>query len=724
MSAPTAPAARPTRPEAPAPAGLAGVDLFVTAIARAIQRHQAYPADSPLCAEAVTSCLRALTGLTDRETICLRVQGGRLLADDEPVQTSQLVAADLARRFRRSGVAAVTFERDVTAREITRFCRELLRRDDREAVLDPLADVLMQYGVEHIQAAAAPRAEILELGVPSVDRLPLVEHQRARQQDAVATGAAVHLYPPDKGWVRVDPAAALREASLLDLVLLVEDPAALAIMLVQLSEDGTTGNPADALADKVEEISGLIARLEPALVEHMFKRLAQSVLALDEGRRQQLLRDTVLPGLLEGRADGSLLRHFPDLDLADSLSLLLDLQVAAPEMLRSAFERLDLSTERQSRVKPLIDERVTSWKRHERPSDDLKPGEIDGLTEGGLRISANAGTSFTGFAGYDVSFDPATRAAIAESLAEANVPSPAVLKLQCARDVLAVEPNPEVAGTLVTLAGGLLAELSARHDWPTWARFVASFRALADAAQAERPEVADLVRALLATLATPEVCVEMASLGDKASDGGAEAAGVLAALGSEAGPAMVVALGRADERGRKALVKLAATNAAVLAPALVPALATAEPSVVRHAVQIIGHGGPGMASVLAQLVSHADTSVAREAFKGLSRIGTDDALAAVSSALARGGAHHAQAEEAFWRFPVGAARDEAARLLGDHEFVRRQPDTAGALLARLSDGDAARAATLARPLSSLRYRFWSPGLMRLGKKAATAARKS
>jgi hypothetical protein len=142
----------------------------------------------------------------------------------------------------------------------------------------------------------------------------------------------------------------------------------------------------------------------------MFKRLAQSVLALDEGRRQQLLRDTVLPGLLEGRADGSLLRHFPDLDRADSLSLLLDLQVAAPEMLRSAFERLDLSAERQSRVKPLIDERVTSWSRQERPSDDLKPGEIDGLTEGGLRISADAGTSFTGFAGYEVSFDPATSA--------------------------------------------------------------------------------------------------------------------------------------------------------------------------------------------------------------------------------------------------------------------------------------------------------------------------
>lgn len=724
MSTSTASAPRPARPEAPAPAGLAGVDLFVTAIARAIQRHQAYPADSPLCAEAVTSCLRALTGLTDREAIALRVQGGRLLADDEPVQTSQLVAADLARRFRRSGVASVTVDRDVTAREITRFCRELLRRDDREATLDPLADVLMQFGVEHIHAAAAPRAEVLELGVPSADRLPLVAHQRARQEDAVATGPGVHLYPPDKGWVRVDPAAALREASLLDLVLLVEDPAALAGMLVQLSEDGSTGNPADALADKVEEISGLIARLEPSLVEHMFKRLAQSVLALDEGRRQQLLRDTVLPGLLEGRADGSLLRHFPDLDLADSLSLLLDLQVAAPEMLRSAFERLDLSEERQTRVKPLIDERVASWSRQVRQTEDLKPGEIDGLTEGGLRISAEAGTSFSGFASYDVSYDPVTRAAIAASLAEANAISPAVLKLQCARDLLAVEPNPEVAGTLVTVVGGLLAELSARHDWATWSRYVASFRAVADAAHDERPEVADLVLALLGTLATPEVCAEMAAVAEKSSDGGVEAASVLAALGRDAGPAIVAALGKADERGRKSLVKLAATNAAVLAPALAPALATAEPVVVRHAVQIIGHGGAGMAAVLAPLVSHADTWVAREAFKSLSRIGTDDALAAVSSALMRGGAHHAQAEEAFWRFPAAAARDEAARLLADRNFVRRQPEIAGALLTRLSDGDAARAATLARPLAPLRFHFWNPSLMRLGRKAAAAARRS
>jgi hypothetical protein len=209
----------------------------------------------------------------------------------------------------------------------------------------------------------------------------------------------------------VDPASSLRETSLLDLVLLVEDPAALAGMLVQLSEESPMGDPADALAEKVEEISGLISRLEPTLVEQLFARLARSVLALDSDRRQQLLRDTVLPGLLEGRADGRLLRHFPDLELADSLSLLLDLQVAAPEMLRSAFERLDLPSDRQARMKPIIDERVAARRRDARATDDLRPGAIDGLADGGIRVEG-AGKDFRTFTTFDLSLDPATRTAL------------------------------------------------------------------------------------------------------------------------------------------------------------------------------------------------------------------------------------------------------------------------------------------------------------------------
>ena len=723
MSSPVANRQTGVRTDPPGGTPQSGIDPVVTALARAIQRHQAYPPDSPLCAEAVASCTRALQALADREAITFRSQLGRLTVDDDPVQSSPLVAGELSRRFRRAGIAAATFDRETSAREIARFCRELVRRDDRHAACEPLQDALMQYGVERISVTTSPRAEILELGVPAPSRLPLLAHQRARQAEAVTTGPAVHLYPQDKGWVRVDPASSLKETSLLDLVLLVEDPAALAGMLVQLSEESPMADAADALAEKVEEISGLISRLEPTLVEQLFARLARSVLALDSQRRQQLLRDTVLPGLLEGRADGRLLRHFPDLELADSLSLLLDLQVAAPEMLRTAFERLDLPSERQARMKPIIDERVAARRRETRATDDLRPGAIDGLADGGIRVEGT-GKDFRTFTTFDLSLDAATRTALGNIAAGVDATDLTLAKLTCVRDVLGVEANPEVTAALVTLAGGLLAEIESRKDWLAYAALVSSFGALSQSAQEERPEVADQVRGMLAALATSDLCLQLAHLAEASPDFSSQAAAMFAALGPGAGPAIAGALGGADDRMRRALVKLAAAQAPALTPALLPALAAPDPIVVRHVVQIIGHAGPGVESTLAPLVAHADEWVARETCRALARIGTAEALAAVSAALTRGGRHHALAEEALWRFPVPAARDEARRLLSDRDFVRRQPGVARALLVRFAEGDARQAAALARPLASLRFHLWRPSLMRLGQTASAVARRA
>ena len=41
-----------------------------------------------------------------------------------------------------------------------------------------------------------------------------------------------------------------------------------------------------------------------------------------------------------------MLRDFPDMDLAESICLLLDLETAAPELLTTALARLDLPAER------------------------------------------------------------------------------------------------------------------------------------------------------------------------------------------------------------------------------------------------------------------------------------------------------------------------------------------------------------------------------------------
>ena len=459
-------------------------------------------------------------------------------------------------------------------------------------------------------------------------------------------------------------------------------------------------------------------------MEQLFARLARSVLALDAERRQQLLRDTVLPGLLEGRADGSLLRHFPDLELADSLSLLLDLQVAAPEMLRTAFDRLDLSTERQARLRPIIDERVAARTRGERPSDDLRPGAIDGLADGGIRVEGTPGKDFSTFATFDLSIDVSTREALAAIVGEVDATDMTLARLTCLRDVLSVEPNPEVAAGLVTRAGSVLAEIVGRKDWSLSTALVASFRELVRAGQEERPEVADQVRAMLAGLASAGLCLELARLAEASPEDGDQARALFAALGPDAGPAVVAALGQADDRARRSLVKLAATSAEALAPALMPALSSADAGLVRHTVQIIGHAGPGVEAALAPLVSHADEWVAREACRALARLGTPEALGAVSAALVAGGRQHALAEEAFWRFPVALSREEARRLLGDWDFVRRRPTVARALLSRFADADTQQAAAVAGPLAPLRFHVWRPALMRLGRTAATVSRRT
>ena len=109
-----------------------------------------------------------------------------------------------------------------------------------------------------------------------------------------------YLYPPDKGWVRLDPGQSLDTVSLVDLVVLVEDPADVASMLLRLTDDDIPGvdTRQTALERKFSDVTMLFSALDPRLAQVMFGRLARAVLKLDPDRRNNLLQRTVLPGLL------------------------------------------------------------------------------------------------------------------------------------------------------------------------------------------------------------------------------------------------------------------------------------------------------------------------------------------------------------------------------------------------------------------------------------------
>ena len=131
----------------------------------------------------------------------------------------------------------------------------------------------------------------------------------------------------------------------------------MATMLLRLTDDDPVGaiSGDQALEQKFSDVAMLFSALDGHLARVMFGKLARAVLALDAGRRTALLRRTILPGLLDGRADGAVLRDFPDPDLAESLCLLMELEAAAPEVRDAALHRLDLP----GRAPP--DRRRRSW---------------------------------------------------------------------------------------------------------------------------------------------------------------------------------------------------------------------------------------------------------------------------------------------------------------------------------------------------------------------------
>src|SRR5207344_897840 len=109
--------------------------------------------------------------------------------------------------------------------------------------------------------------------------------------------------------------------SLVDLAVLVDDPSEVASMLLRLTDDDPVGPVGEeareaALQQKFSDVAMLFAALDPRLARVMFGKLARAVLALEPERRNDLLRRTILPGLLDGRVESTVLHDFPDLDLA------------------------------------------------------------------------------------------------------------------------------------------------------------------------------------------------------------------------------------------------------------------------------------------------------------------------------------------------------------------------------------------------------------------------
>ena len=720
---PVADAARPgTEAQGWRPPDLAAVEELLQRLARAVRQFHTYPPTSPLCVDAIAACHKASVSLQGRGQLIFRVTPRELLVDDVGIGAGTVIEHELVRRLHRAHVGGLAVDRGASPRDFSQFCSDLIRCHDA-ATKTSLAELLASHGVDKIVPRMTPRPEVLAIGAPPAPLRSLVEHERSRRQALLVPGGAFnHMYPPDKGWVRLDPAASSDAISLADLAILVEDPAEFATMLLRLTDDDPAGSGAHqtALEQKFSDVATLFASLDPRLARLMFAKLARAVLDLEPERRKELLQRTILPGLLDGRVDGTVLKDFPDLDLAESLCLLLELETAAPEVLTAALNRLELPEDRRMTVVPLLEARLRGGELAGTSAEARqKESSIDRFARKLIRIDPADGKSFAEFAAFDLSIDGQTAATIARVRETIGTTDLLVIQLECLSSLVRLEPNPSVVKMFLGRILGPLEELERASRWADLATWIARYWQLADAVREPRPEVAEAIGKALDAFCTRDHAMRLIELYDTDVKGRAAAGALLEAFGVAIAPVLVALFDDPAVQSKVLpLVQLMSEHAKLLGPALAAQVGRGGIAATRAIVGVLGFAGAGYETAVAAQLGHRDEQTVREALRALARIGTSRAAAAVAVQI-RDGSRSVQdiAEEALWGFPASQANAQLRELIARRDFVLHNPQIAERLLDRATRTKVSGLEQALAGLAPLRFRFWNPSLMRVGRKA-------
>jgi len=705
---------------APAPAATeSSTEGVLKLLARAIRQFHTYPATSPICVEAITACHDALAALPLRDRLTFRVTPHDLIVDETAIGAGTVIEHELTRRLFRARVASIDIDRAATPRDLSRFCIDLVSADELEREGVTFAERLTEHGVTTITVGMAHRPAVLDVGAPAPATQDLLAHERVRRATLTQKDAPVsYLYPPDKGWVRLDPGQSLDSVSLVDLVVLVEDPAEIAGMLLNLTDDEIPGvdTRQTALERKFSDVTLLFSALDPRLAQVMFNRLARAVLKLDPERRNNLLQRTVLPGLLDGRNEGRVLRDFPDMELADAICLLLDLETAAPEVLSAALNRLDLTPDRRAAIEPLIDQRLRAQHGGE-PSDGTS--SIERHARGLIRVDAARGTDFAEFAAFDLSLDEQSVAVVA-SLRQGIADTDTLMtQLRTIAHLVRIEPNPTLVDAFLRRALEFFLTLEQAERWTDLIGQIKDYAALAGELRDRRPDVSETIAKALADFCTPSRLLALADLHERDEQGKAIVEDLARALGPALVPGFVALIDRAAHQAKaRTFTPLMCELAPAVAEALLAELESCGVAAARVIARVLGHAGPGQETAVARLVQHADPLVAREALRSLARMGTPSAAAHVARQLRDGGEERrAAAEDALWHFPPAPIAAQLRELLRSREFVFRHPQLAARLIERAGQAGIQGLADVLRALEPLRFRFWKPSLVQVARKA-------
>ena len=689
-------------------------------LARAVRKFATYPASNPQCRQALAASRASLAALAPEDRLTLRVTSRELIAGDTAVGAGTLIEHELARRLYKARVAVLEISISVSSEDLSHLCEELARPQDQSDASPTLADRLTERGVDTIVPTMAQQPVVMDVGVVSATTRARVDRERHRRHATEAQVRPAYLYPPGKGWIRVDPFHRVDSVALVDLPALVEDPVDIADLLFGLTDAETPASERRqvALERTFGNLMRILGALDAELAQVMCARLAGAIGSLDANRRRTLLQHTILPAVLDGGPERFVLAAFPDEALAEALCLLLELETAGPQAFATALSRLELSAERRAAVIERIEARLRATDGREAQA------EMERYARALLRLNADASRDLSEFAAFDLAIDVKTTEAVAQLRAGIGTTDFCGVQLLCLRQLMDLPMSPPGFEAVLRRVRGLFAQLERHERWDDLTAAIKSCTQRLAELQPTRPDMAEAIGQMLTAYCTPP---RLLTRIDWYAGGGPESAPAeawIVALGPSMVPAFAALLDDPLLHGRaRALAPMMCARASELGAALAKQLPESGAQAARVLVGVLGHAG-GHVAHLADVVTHADARVVREALRGLVRIGTPDAVAVVARQIEHGlEATRALAEQALLQCPPAAVAAVACDLLASRSFVLSHPDLAVRLMERARAAQAPALDERLDALSVLRFRVWHRGLRRVGLKARALRRR-
>ncbi len=293
------------------------------------RRHvTSYPSNHPIIGTAVEKVLQLLTALlSNRNTFTLGIAKNALLVGETFLDRSNPVYCDLANLLFGHGIAAVTFHKQLTPKELLAFYGLIILKREQVEEEGGLTEALARREITGIQVQTIDYRAFQTTEEELLDgtRQPIAQEQPSFLWENFARG----LMAGSLG----------QEGQLVDI-----DPAVLAELLNRGHEQGQGAKTGRDFQDYADTITRFIQQLEKerrsGTRQEMIRRLATFISRLSPELRSQFINSVFSslansPGLAE-----SVLSRIPEEAVISALEELNSRQESLPQMMLGIIGRL------------------------------------------------------------------------------------------------------------------------------------------------------------------------------------------------------------------------------------------------------------------------------------------------------------------------------------------------------------------------------------------------